>query len=159
MIRQGYAKCKKICNIFYYNDLMDVLRDSLRDNAMFRKLVQDEYKYIMVDEYQDTNVVQKDIVEYLSEAHRNILIVGDDAQSIYSFRGANYENILRFPQKYPDWKVIKIEENYRSNQKILDFTNDIIRSAKNGYNKRLFSNIKKDALPFVKKFYEQQAEA
>jgi DNA helicase-2/ATP-dependent DNA helicase PcrA len=159
LIRQGYARYKKICNIFDYDDLMDVLRDSLRDNVMFRTLVEQEYKYIMVDEYQDTNVVQKDIVEYLSETHRNILIVGDDAQSIYSFRGANYENILRFPQKYPYCKVIKIEENYRSNQKILDFTNDIIRSAKIGYKKRLFSNIKKDALPFVKKFYDQQMEA
>lgn len=159
MIRQGYAKYKKICHIFDYDDLMDVLRDSLRDNPMFRKLLQDEYKYIMVDEYQDTNVVQKEIVEYLSETHRNILIVGDDAQSIYSFRGANYENILRFPQKYPDCKVIKIEENYRSNQKILDFTNDIIRNARIGYKKRLYSNIKKDALPFVKKFYDQQKEA
>lgn len=159
LIRKGYAKYKQICNIFDYDDLMDVLRDSLRDNLTFRKLVQDEYRYVMVDEYQDTNVVQKEIVEFLSEKYRNILIVGDDAQSIYSFRGANYENILRFPQKYPDCKVIKIEENYRSNQKILDFTNDIIRSAKIGYKKRLFSNIKKDALPFVRKFYDQQTEA
>ncbi|HAH25628.1 MAG TPA: ATP-dependent helicase [Prolixibacteraceae bacterium] len=159
MIRQGYARYKKICHIFDYDDLMDELRDALRDNLMFRKLVQEEYKYIMVDEYQDTNVVQKEIVEFLSEAYRNILIVGDDAQSIYAFRGANYENILRFPQKYPDCKVIKIEENYRSNQKILDFTNDIIRNAKIGYKKRLYSKITKDALPFVKKFYDQQKEA
>lgn len=159
MIRQGYAKYKQICQIFDYDDLMDSLRDSLRDNLTFRKLIQDEYKYVMVDEYQDTNVVQKEIVEYLTEIHRNILIVGDDAQSIYSFRGANYENILRFPQKYPDCKVIKIEENYRSNQKILDFTNDIIRNARIGYKKRLYSNIKKDALPFVRKFYDQQTEA
>ena len=84
----------------------------------------------MVDEYQDTNIVQKEIVEYLAEGSRNILVVGDDSQSIYSFRGANYENILRFPQKYPDCKVVKIEENYRSNQKILDFTNEIILNCK-----------------------------
>lgn len=159
MIRLGYARYKQICHIFDYDDLMDTLRDSLRDNTTFRRLVQQEYQYIMVDEYQDTNIVQKEIVEYLSETHRNILIVGDDAQSIYSFRGANYENILRFPQKYPDCKVIKIEENYRSNQKILDFTNDIIRNAKIGYKKRLFSSIQKEALPFVSKFYDQQTEA
>ena len=61
----------------------------------------------MVDEYQDTNVVQKEIVEYLAEVHRNIMVVGDDAQSIYSFRGANYENILRFPQKYPDCRLLR----------------------------------------------------
>ena len=120
---------------------MEVLRDSLRDNPDFRKRLHNEYRYIMVDEYQDTNVVQKEIVEYLSEGSRNILVVGDDSQSIYSFRGANYENILRFPQKYPDCKVIKIEENYRSNQKILDFTNEIILNARIGYKKRLFSKI------------------
>ncbi|HET6556036.1 MAG TPA: ATP-dependent helicase [Prolixibacteraceae bacterium] len=159
MISQGYAMYKKMCRIFDYDDLMDVLRDALRDNLLFRQQVQDEFKYIMVDEYQDTNVVQKEIVELLSDAHRNILVVGDDAQSIYAFRGANYENILRFPQMYPDCKLVKIEQNYRSNQKILDFTNDIIRNAKIGYKKRLYSKITTDTLPLVKKFYDQQQEA
>ena len=128
---------RKYAGYFDYDDLMEVLRDSLRDNQGFRKKLNNDFRYIMVDEYQDTNVVQKEIVEYLSESSRNILVVGDDAQSIYSFRGANYENILRFPQKYPDCKVIKIEENYRSNQKILDFTNDIIDNARIGYKKQL----------------------
>ena len=159
LINLGYEKYKKICRIFDYDDLMDVLRNSLRDNISFRKKMNNEFRYIMVDEYQDTNVVQKEIVEYLSENSRNILVVGDDAQSIYSFRGANYENILRFPQKYPDCKVIKIEQNYRSNQKILDFTNDIIGSARIGYKKRLFSIIRHDNLPVVRKFYDQQLEA
>ena len=124
LINLGYEKYKKICRIFDYDDLMEVLRDSLRQNPDFRRKLHNEFRYIMVDEYQDTNIVQKEIVEYLSENSKNILVVGDDAQSIYSFRAANYENILRFPQKYPDCKVIKIEENYRSNQKILDFTNN-----------------------------------
>ncbi|MEO6130773.1 MAG: ATP-dependent helicase [Saprospiraceae bacterium] len=159
MLNEGYEKYKKICRLFDYDDLMDVLRNALRDNPMFRKRLQEQFKYIMVDEYQDTNVVQKEIVELLSESYKNILIVGDDAQSIYAFRGANYENILRFPQKYPDCKVIKIEENYRSNQKILDFTNEIIRNARIGYKKQLYSKIIKEGLPFVKKFYDQQAEA
>ncbi|HKK82252.1 MAG TPA: ATP-dependent helicase, partial [Prolixibacteraceae bacterium] len=159
LIFQGYEKYKRICNIFDYDDLMDVLRDALRDNHTFRQYMHRQFKYIMIDEYQDTNVVQKEIVEYLAEGHRNVLVVGDDAQSIYSFRGANYENILRFPQKYPNCKIVKIEENYRSNQRILDFTNAIIQNAKIGYKKKLFSNIKKEALPFVKKFYDQQTEA
>lgn len=159
LIYRGYSKYKKICRIFDYDDLMDVLRDSLRDNPLFRSRMQKEYRYIMVDEYQDTNVVQKEIVEYLSEGSRNILVVGDDSQSIYSFRGANYENILRFPQKYPDCRVIKIEENYRSNQKILDFTNEIILNAKLGYKKRLYSKIEYVGIPEVRKFYDQQAEA
>ena len=159
MISQGYQKYKKLSRIFDYDDLMDVLRDSLRDNLTFRKRLQSEYRYIMVDEYQDTNVIQKEIVEYLAGDWRNVLVVGDDSQSIYSFRGANYENILRFPQKYPECRIIKIEENYRSNQKILDFTNDIILNAKIGYKKRLYSRIINDTLPEVRKFYDQEAEA
>jgi DNA helicase-2/ATP-dependent DNA helicase PcrA len=138
---------------------MEVLRDFLRDNPVFISRLQNEFRYIMVDEYQDTNVVQKEIVEFLSEKSRNILVVGDDAQSIYAFRGANYENILRFPQKFPGSAVIKIEENYRSNQKILDFTNEIISNAVIGYKKKLFSSILYDTLPVVRKFYDQQLEA
>jgi DNA helicase-2/ATP-dependent DNA helicase PcrA len=159
LINKGYEKYKKICRILDYDDLMEVLRNSLRDNLSFRRKLNNEFRYIMVDEYQDTNIVQKEIVEFLSEGARNILVVGDDAQSIYSFRGANYENILRFPQKYPDCKVIKIEQNYRSNQKILDFTNDIIENARIGYKKQLFSKILYDDLPVVRKFYDQQLEA
>lgn len=160
LINRGYEKYKKICRIFDYDDLMDVLRNSLRDNPAFRSSLQRIYRYIMVDEYQDTNIIQKEIVEYLSgDSARNIMVVGDDSQSIYSFRGANYENILRFPQKYPDCRVIKIEENYRSNQKILDFTNDIILNAKIGYKKHLYSKITNDNLPVVRKFYDQEMEA
>lgn len=159
LLGRGYEKYKKVARIFDYDDLMDILRDCLRDNMIFRRKLNEKFRYIMVDEYQDTNVVQKEIVEYLSEVNRNILVVGDDAQSIYSFRGANYENILRFPQKYPDCRVIKIQENYRSNQKILDFTNEIIVNARIGYRKKLFSRILHDTLPLVRKFYDQQAEA
>lgn len=159
LISKGYEKYKKLSNIFDYDDLMDVLRDSLRDNILFRKKLHDQFRYIMVDEYQDTNIVQKEIVEYLAEGTRNILVVGDDSQSIYSFRGANYENILRFPQKYPDSKVVKIEENYRSNQKILDFTNEIILNARIGYKKKLYSKIAREGMPVVRKFYNQESEA
>ncbi len=159
LIYRGYEKYKKAARIYDYDDLMDVLRDSLRDNIIFRKKLNEKFRYIMVDEYQDTNVVQKEIVEYLAEMNRNVLVVGDDAQSIYSFRGANYENILRFPQKYPDSAVIKIEENYRSNQKILDFTNEIIGNSRIGYRKKLFSSMLYDQLPSVRKFYDQQSEA
>ncbi len=159
LIGQGYEKYKKVCRIFDYDDLMDILRDSLRDNPDFRSRLQKTFRYIMVDEYQDTNVVQKEIVEFLAGGSRNVLVVGDDSQSIYSFRGANYENILRFPQSYPDCKVIKIEENYRSNQKILDFTNEIILNAKIGYKKHLFSSIANDNIPVIRKLYDQEAEA
>jgi DNA helicase-2/ATP-dependent DNA helicase PcrA len=159
LISKGYEKYKSMSLLLDYDDLMEVLRDALKQHDVFRRKLQEQYQYIMVDEYQDTNVVQKEIVELLSAAHHNILVVGDDAQSIYSFRGANYENILRFPQKYPEAKVIKIEENYRSNQKILDFTNEIIRHSRIGYKKHLHSKIFMGSLPRVRKFYDQQAEA
>lgn len=159
LINAGYEKYKKICRIFDYDDLMEVLRNSLRDNLKFRKILNRSFRYIMVDEYQDTNIIQKEIADYLAEESGNILVVGDDSQSIYSFRGANYENILRFPQTYPDCKVIKIVENYRSNQKILDFTNEIIQNSRIGYKKHLYSRIENEVLPQVRKFYDQESEA
>lgn len=159
LIGKGYSRYKSAAKIFDYDDLMDVLRDSLQSNSIFRSRLNESFRFIMVDEYQDTNIVQKEIVEQLAGPNRNVLVVGDDAQSIYSFRGANYENILRFPQKYPDCRVIKIQENYRSNQKILDFTNEIIHNARIGYKKNLYSRILYDGLPQVRKFYDQQVEA
>jgi DNA helicase-2/ATP-dependent DNA helicase PcrA len=160
LIYNGYMRYKNLSNLFDFDDLMEFLRNSLRDNHRFRKRMQDDFKYIMVDEFQDTNVVQKEIVDYLAEKHRNIMVVGDDSQSIYAFRGANYENILRFPQKYPECKVIKIEQNYRSNQPILDFTNDIIEHSVIGYKKKLFTEHPPVShLPVVKQFYDEEEEA
>jgi DNA helicase II / ATP-dependent DNA helicase PcrA len=159
LISRGYARYKTLSRILDFDDLMEVLRDSLRDNIRFRESLQRNYKYVMVDEFQDTNIVQKEIVDFISGTHRRIMVVGDDSQSIYAFRGANYENILRFPETYPECVVIKIEENYRSNQKILDFTNSIIDNAKIGYRKRLFTKNQRQSLPVVKKVYDQQEEA
>lgn len=159
MIGRGYEKYKAMSLLLDYDDLMELLRDALKENVLFRSRIQDQYTHIMVDEYQDTNVVQKEIVDLLAAKNKNILVVGDDAQSIYSFRGANYENILRFPQTYPECRVIRIEENYRSNQHILNFTNEIIQHARIGYKKHLHSRIVTGPLPMVRKFYDQQAEA
>ena len=159
LIYAGYTKYKKLTNTFDYDDLMEVLRDSLKNNLVFREKLHDQYWYIMVDEYQDTNLVQKEIVDLLAGTRKNVMVVGDDSQSIYSFRGANYENILRFPEIYPDCKVIKIEENYRSTQSLLHFTNSINHSSGLGYKKKLFSNLQSVAVPGIKKFYDQFTEA
>lgn len=159
LIYHGYTQYKKICALFDYDDLMEQLRDGLRDNDSFRTKLQNDYRYIMVDEFQDTNIVQKEIVDFIAAGHRNLMVVGDDAQSIYSFRGANYENILRFPETYPDCGIVKIEQNYRSNQSLLNFTNSIIHCAKIGYKKRLFSENQNNNLPIVQKFYNQEEEA
>ena len=138
---------------------MEILRNSLRDNLRFREYLQKQYQYVMVDEFQDTNIVQKEIVDFIAEKHRRIMVVGDDSQSIYAFRGANYENILRFPETYPECIVVKIEENYRSNQKILDFTNSIIDNARIGYKKKLFTRNSRQNIPVIKRVYDQQEEA
>src|SRR6056297_899968 len=159
LIYNGYTRYKELSNLFDFDDLMEFLRNSLRDKPRFRKRVQEDFSHIMVDEFQDINVVQKEIVDLMAAKHRNIMVVGDDSQSIYAFRGANYENILRFPQKFPDCKVVKIEKNYRSNQNILQFTNNIIDHSVMGYKKKLFSDIQSYARPMVKRFYDEEEEA
>jgi DNA helicase-2/ATP-dependent DNA helicase PcrA len=101
----------------------------------------------MVDEYQDTNKIQAQILYLLSDATRNIMVVGDDSQSIYAFRGANFRNIMEFPSLFPDTRIIGLEENYRSTQPILDLTNIIIERAREKYSKHLFTRRGGGALP------------
>ena len=159
-IYEWYTNYKQSSSVLDFDDLMIVLRDKLRDDVKFRKIIQEKYEYIMVDEYQDTIIIQKDIVDLMANENKNVMVVGDDAQSIYAFRGANYENILRFPEISSDCKIIKLEKNYRSTQKLIDFTNSINNSFLIGYKKQLHSfrsdNGKK---PIVKKFIDQEQEA
>jgi len=115
------------------------LRDLLADHPEVRSRLSDTYRFIMVDEYQDTNHLQAEIIRLLAATHDNVAVVGDDAQSIYSFRGANFRNIMDFPKHFPGARLIKLEENYRSTQPILNLTNEIISRAKEGYEKRLFT--------------------
>lgn len=158
-IYEHYILYNKEHSIYDYDDLLITLYDKLKENEQFRNILQDKYKYIMVDEFQDTNIIQKEIVDLIAEKYRNIMVVGDDSQSIYSFRGANYENILRFPETYNDCKIIKLEQNYRSKQDILNFSNNIVSNFNIGYKKNLYSNNKENGIPIIKKFYDQQKEA
>jgi DNA helicase II / ATP-dependent DNA helicase PcrA len=159
LIFTGYSKYKNLSRILDFDDLMEILRNKLRDNKQFRDSLGRQYQYVMVDEFQDTNIIQKEIVDFIAAQHRRIMVVGDDSQSIYAFRGANYENILRFPETYPECVVVKIEENYRSNQKILDFTNSIIENARIGYKKKLFTRNIRQTTPVIRRVYDQQEEA
>lgn len=159
LVAETYKRYKAANQILDYDDLMDKLRDALRDNTEFRQALQAQYRYLMIDEFQDTNVVQKQIIDYLAQESQNVMVVGDDAQSIYAFRGANFENILTFPETYPQCTVIKLEQNYRSNQDILRFTNNIANCALLGYKKALFSDIETPFKPIIGKFHDQQEEA
>src|SRR5690606_8658001 len=101
---------------------------------------QHKFKYLMVDEYQDTNFSQCLIVKKLAAINENICVVGDDAQSIYAFRGANIQNILNFEKDYPDLKVYKLEQNYRSTQNIVNAANSIIEKNEHQLKKHVFSD-------------------
>ena len=146
-VHKNYVAYKRENSILDYDDLLVYLKILLENNESLRQKISGEYKYIMVDEYQDTNTLQADVVKLLASVHGNIMAVGDDAQSIYSFRGANYKNIFDFPKLFKNTKIIKLEQNYRSTQNILKLTNTIIGKAKEKYDKELFSKIESPVKP------------
>ena len=113
----------------------------------------------MVDEFQDTNRLQADIIRLLAATHDNVMVVGDDAQSIYSFRGADFRNIMDFPKDFEGARIISLEENYRSTQPILNFTNEIIRRAKERYEKSLFSSKEAGDAPLLVQAESEQAQS
>ncbi|HWR90189.1 MAG TPA: ATP-dependent helicase [Dissulfurispiraceae bacterium] len=135
-IRERYTEYKIEKNYLDYDDLLLLLR-ILLENDDVRDLLSRKYHYIMVDEYQDTNALQGDITYLLGESHRNVMAVGDDAQSIYGFRGASHENIMDFPKRFPECKVITLAENYRSTQAILNVANTVLEGMTNKYSKCL----------------------
>lgn len=134
-----YTDYKKSNLLMDYDDLILYLRRLLAEREEVRQDLGRQYRYVMVDEYQDTNTIQADIVRWLAHEHGNIMVVGDDSQSIYSFRGANYRNMFDFPVQFPEARIIKLEENYRSTQPVLAFTNALMRAAGESYTKCLFT--------------------
>jgi DNA helicase-2/ATP-dependent DNA helicase PcrA len=128
-VQGAYTDYKLSHNLMDYDDLLVNLMKLLMEREAVRAELSDKYKYIMVDEYQDTNRIQAAIVKLLAFKHQNVMVVGDDAQSIYSFRGATIRNILDFPEQFPGCKVVKLEENFRSTQAILNVANEILHRA------------------------------
>jgi DNA helicase-2/ATP-dependent DNA helicase PcrA len=128
-VHSVYGEYKHAHNLMDYDDLLVNLVKLLTEHEPVRSELSNRYKYIMVDEYQDTNKVQSEIVRLLADKHRNVMVVGDDSQAIYSFRGATIRNILDFPEHFPNCTVIMLEENYRSTQPILDVANEILKRA------------------------------
>jgi len=140
-VKSRYVKYKREKNYLDYDDMLVYLKKLLQDDGI-RRQVASKYKYIMADEYQDTNKLQGDISYLLARDHKNIMIVGDDAQSIYGFRGATHKNIMDFPIMFPGCAIVKLEENYRSTQPILDAANSVLSEMSTKYAKRLVSNLK-----------------
>ena len=155
----GYTSYKKEHALFDFDDLMEYLAEALKTNELFRQLVKRKYSYVMVDEYQDTNLIQNEIVRLLAPKGNNVMVVGDDMQSIYSFRGANHNNIVQFPNMFVNCKTIVLEQNYRSQPDLLDFTNETIENAPVGFRKKLWSDKVPNGKPVVAQFYDPEDEA
>ncbi len=136
-IAARYRKRKQSLNVMDFDDLLFNWRELLLHFPDVREVYAGRFLQILVDEYQDTNKIQAEIMDLLASLHRNLMVVGDDSQSIYSFRGANYENIMRFPERYPDCRIFKLETNYRSTPEILHLANLSITNNENQFQKTL----------------------
>jgi DNA helicase-2/ATP-dependent DNA helicase PcrA len=156
---ERYVDYKRTRGLLDYDDLLIKLKELLGGDEEARRRLSETYRYIMVDEYQDTNRLQADIVRLLAAAHDNVMVVGDDAQSIYSFRGANFRNIMDFPKDFPGARIISLEENYRSTQPILNFTNEIIARAAEKYEKRLFTSKQEGDTPVLVQAESEQMQS
>ena len=146
---KAFEEFKRSRHMLTYDDLLVRFREALESSAQMREKLSDQYRYIMVDEYQDTNKLQAQIVKLMTARHENVAVVGDEFQSIYSFRGASHRNMLEFPKLFPAAQIIKLEENFRSTQPILDVANAIIADVKESYKKRLYSRIDGGETPVV----------
>ncbi|TMB13980.1 MAG: ATP-dependent helicase [Deltaproteobacteria bacterium] len=161
LVRLGeqYARYKREKNLVDYDDLLVLLRDLVRDDAEIAAQLSRTYRYVMVDEYQDTNKLQAEIVRGLAVVHENVMAVGDDSQSIYSFRGANFRNIMDFPTLFPAARMVKLEENYRSTQPILDLANAIIDRAAEKHTKVLRGRTPEGTPPVLAQCADEQVQS
>jgi ATP-dependent DNA helicase UvrD/PcrA len=137
--REKYEVKKRDANVMDFDDLLEKTLRLLRNNESIREHYQRQFQFILVDEYQDTNHIQSDFIDILGERHGNVMVVGDDAQSIYSWRGADFTNILEFPKRYPKATTYKIETNYRSVPEVLSVANAAIANNVNQFRKNLVS--------------------
>jgi DNA helicase-2/ATP-dependent DNA helicase PcrA len=136
-VQKRYTARKRATNAMDFDDLLALWLRLLQEHADVCEHYQRRFQFILVDEYQDTNRLQSDLIDLLAERHHNITVVGDDAQSIYAWRGANFQNIFKFPKRYPEAKVFKIETNYRSTPEILKVANAAIAANREQFNKIL----------------------
>ena len=145
-VHERYEKKKKATNSMDFDDLLQKTLSMFQQHQRIAEFYRRQFQFILVDEYQDTNKIQADLVDLLARDHRNVMVVGDDAQSIYSWRGANFQNILEFPKRYPDAQVFKIEMNYRSVPEILEVANAAIAANVQQFRKHLSATRESKAL-------------
>ncbi len=141
-VAKRYASRKEKQNLVDFDDLLELMLRLLTEHKDVRRRLQEQFQYVLVDEFQDTNSLQGDLVRHLASVHGNLLVVGDDSQSIYAFRGAMIQNILQFPKDFPDTKQFRLETNYRSIPEILDVANAVIAN-----NHDQFAKVLKPARP------------
>jgi DNA helicase-2/ATP-dependent DNA helicase PcrA len=158
-LQRGYRASKRQRQLVDYDDLLVLLRQLMMEDEGVRRTISSLFRYILVDEYQDTNRLQADIVRHLASTHQNVMVVGDDAQSIYAFRGATFKNIMEFPTLFPGTIIYKLEENYRSTQPILNLANTIIEAATEKYRKHLFTRKLDGPLPVLVEAAEENAQS
>lgn len=142
-----YEKKKLSLNLMDFDDLLVCWKKILEENEKIREYYSLKFRYILVDEYQDTNRLQADIVDLTAGESRNLMVVGDDAQSIYSFRGADFENILAFPEKYRDTVIYKLTVNYRSTPEVISLANAIISHNRRQFQKELHAVLRPGEIP------------
>lgn len=149
-VHARYEKRKKSTNSLDFDDLLEKTLRMLKEHDEIAAFYRRQFQFILVDEYQDTNKIQADFIDLLAAEHQNVMVVGDDAQSIYSWRGANFQNILAFPRRYPKAQVCKIELNYRSVPEILQVANAAISANTQQFRKQLSATrLTKQARPAV----------
>ena len=156
-----FHEYKRANHLYDFDDIISQVVRHLKRNDTFRQLLQNQYRYIMVDEYQDTNIPQKELIDLMcAPASVSLMVVGDDNQSIYAFRGANYENILLFGESYPEAKLIKLEQNYRSTPAVLDYINTLSAQITLGYQKQLYSDVSIEGIkPVFRRLSDESKEA
>jgi DNA helicase-2/ATP-dependent DNA helicase PcrA len=135
-VNKLYTAKKRMMNLVDFDDLLFLWKKILTDVPAIREKLSERFLHVLVDEYQDTNKIQAEIVDLMAMKHKNLMVVGDDSQAIYSFRGACFDNIIEFPERYPDTRIFKLTTNYRSSKEILRIANESI-----AYNTRQFPKI------------------
>jgi DNA helicase II / ATP-dependent DNA helicase PcrA len=158
-LQKAFEAYKRRRLLVDYDDLLVRVRELLETQEDLRRRISDIHRYIMVDEYQDTNALQAEIVRKMAFTHDNVMAVGDDAQSVYGFRGATFRNIMDFPKLFPGTQLFKLEENYRSTQPILSLANEVIGLATEKYPKTLFTRKEHGATPVLAKAVDENTQS